>query len=107
MDETRRSSDIKSSHRTSLILSLIFIFFYNYAHAEYRAHQYVITNKTTNENYSVISSLNPTAYVAYHGGSMTIGLELINTWLCPGYTGKKKPICQSPEQRLNANQEKI
>ena len=91
-------------NRASLVLSLLtFLFTFN-IRAEYRAHQYVITNKQSDEDYTIVSSLNPRAYLAYHGGSESIELKLVNTWLCPGYTGKKKPICKSPEMRLAEGQ---
>lgn len=104
MDEASRNSNTKISFRASLVLSLLIFLFSKDIKAEYRAHQYVITNKQSNDNYTVVSSLNPRAYLAYHGGSESIEIKLVNTWLCPGYTGRKKPVCKSPEMRLAEGQ---
>ena len=69
--------------------------------AEYRAYQYMV--KTT-DPYAVatnakaqytISTLNPQMYKSYHGGSF-ITVDLLRTWICPGYTGRGQKICDHP-----------
>lgn len=66
--------------------------------AEYRAFQYFIKSKTfTNTR---VSTLNPVAFRAYHGGPQEIEINLLKTWMCPGYTGNFKAICPSPEKQL-------
>lgn len=98
MDKTYRSWNVKKQLRTSLIFML---FFCQNAVSEYRAYQYLITNKITQDNYTVVSSYDPRAYIAYHGGPESIELEMLRTWICLGYTGKKKDICDSPTQKMS------
>ncbi len=72
--------------------------------AEYRVYQYFVRSKNTfiqdNPSYIVTSSLNPTAYVAYHGGPGNIEVDLVRTWMCPGHTGNRKEYCSSPYKKL-------
>lgn len=69
--------------------------------AEYRAYQYIVkTNDpfavATNANAQyIVSTLNPQMYRSYHGGSF-IKIDLLRTWICPGYTGKGQDICDHP-----------
>lgn len=77
--------------------------------AEYRAYQYLIKSKINPSNdelktYTTIknSTLSPTSFIAYNGGPSTIKIELIHTWMCPGYTSKK-PICKPLAQGNNGN----
>ena len=69
--------------------------------AEYRAYQYLVK---TNDPYAVatraqaqylVSSLNPQMFKRYHGGSH-VSVDLLRTWICPGYTGKHLPVCAHP-----------
>ena len=67
--------------------------------SEYRAYQYIVKTKISNQTDrlqagdSIISStLSPTSYVSYHGGSDIVSIDLINTWMCPGNTAHKR-IC--------------
>lgn len=75
--------------------------------AEYRAYQYLVK---TNDPYAVAtraqaqyitSSLNPQIYKSYHGGSM-ISVDLLRTWICPGYTGKFLKVCDHPYDKVGA-----
>ena len=86
------------------ILITLFLISQN-AWCEYRVYQYVIKNKVVSSNdqpQSSIrtSSLNPQSFIAYNGGNNLVGIDLIRTWICPGYTGKKKKICNSPYGKL-------
>ncbi len=69
--------------------------------AEYRAYQYLVkTNAAfavaTNARAQYLTStLNPAMYQSYHGGTY-ITVEFLRTWMCPGYTGLKTPICDHP-----------
>lgn len=73
--------------------------------AEYRAYQYVITQKIQMQDQPVssivISTLDPTSYSAYNGGRSLISVDLLRTWICPGHTGKRS-ICPSPYAQLPA-----
>lgn len=82
------------------ILSL-FSFFSLPAIAEYRVYQYLVK---TNDPYAVAmkaeaqyitSTLNPQMYQSYHGGSK-LSVDLLRTWICPGYTGLYQPHCDHP-----------
>lgn len=69
------------------------------AFGEYRAYQYVVVNKIPFEDQIkssiVVSTLDPRTYISYHGGSRLVNVDLLRTWICPGYTGKRG-ICPSP-----------
>jgi hypothetical protein len=71
------------------------------AWAEYRAYQYLVKSSdayavaTKAKAQYLTSTLNPQAFQSYHGGSM-VTVDLLRTWICPGYTGRNKPICDHP-----------
>lgn len=76
------------------------------AQAEYRAYQYLVKS---NDPYAmatkaspqyITSTLNPQMYKSYHGGSF-ISIDLLRTWICPGYTGKGQKICDHPYDKGN------
>ena len=77
------------------------------AYSEYRVYQYYVTSKHINNidsnAYQVVSTLDPQAYKAYHGGSQAIKVDLIKTWTCPGYTGGRRPICSAPQDEITTN----
>lgn len=73
---------------------------------EYRAYQYIVKS---NDPYAIatkaraqyiVSTLNPQMYKSYHGGSF-VKIDLLRTWICPGYTGKGQPICDHPYDKEN------
>jgi hypothetical protein len=92
-----------------LINALVFITFTLLAtnvSAEYRAYQYLVK---TNDPYAVatkakaqyiVSTLNPQMYKSYHGGSF-VSVDLLRTWICPGYTGRGQKICDHPYDKEN------
>jgi hypothetical protein len=71
------------------------------AFAEYRAYQYIVKNNdpyavaTKAQAQYIVSTLNPQMYKSYHGGSF-IQIDLLRTWICPGYTGHGRPVCDHP-----------
>ncbi len=71
------------------------------AKAEYRAYQYLVKNNdpyalaTKASAQMIVSTLNPSVFQSYHGGNY-IKLELLRTWMCPGYTGKGQRVCDHP-----------
>lgn len=74
--------------------------------AEYRVYQYTIKNtnqlnSSPSELKYIKSTLNPIAYKAYHGGGSSIQIDLLRTWICPGHTGNKKDLCESPYKKLS------
>jgi hypothetical protein len=79
------------------------------AHAEYRVYQYMVGPK--NKQFVVNdsgakpqrSTLNPVAFIAYHGGNSAVDVTLLRSWMCPGYTGKKD-FCPHPSEREVASE---
>jgi len=75
------------------------------AQAEYRVYQYYIKAKfpvvQDSGAYLVTSSLDPGSYIAYHGGSENITIDLLRTWMCPGHTGNMRQYCKSPYDKVS------
>lgn len=71
--------------------------------AEYRAYQYYIRPKVDKNQevkaYLVTSALDPVSYNSYYGGSTSIEVDLLRTWICPGDTSRHKEICRSPYKK--------
>lgn len=86
------------------ILCLILLFISELALAEYRVYQYYVRPKRplfpNAKAYLITSSLDPVAYKSYHGGEESLVVDLLRTWICPGYTGKNKDYCPSPYAKL-------
>lgn len=84
---------------------LIFIFFGIQINiiSEYRVFLYKVQNKIsskeTSESQIITSTLSPKSYLSYHGGSQSISINLLKTWMCKGHTGLN-PICISPFESL-------
>ena len=64
--------------------------------AEYRVYQYYVRTKIQNltkvDAELVTSTLNPVAYIAYHGGNESIEVNLLRSWQCMGDTSKSS-VC--------------
>jgi hypothetical protein len=80
----------------------VFIFFFSLSvHAEYRVYQYIVKTDdpfavaTKAKAQYIVSTLNPQMYQSYHGGKL-ITIEMLRTWMCPGYTGQAKRVCGHP-----------
>jgi hypothetical protein len=90
-----------------ILITLSFFSINDMALAEYRVYQYSIQNKVNPDNNQNAvmrtSTLNPVAYLAYHGGSSLIKIDLLRTWICPGHTAHQQ-ICKSPYEELNAEE---
>lgn len=86
-----------------LISSIALLFLCSTALAEYRVYQYYVKSKNTlvqdQQAYLVTSSLDPSSYVAYHGGEDSIEVDLVNTWICKGDTSNRE-FCNSPYTEL-------
>jgi hypothetical protein len=73
--------------------------------AEYRAYQYLVKSNdayavaTKGQAQYITSTLNPQMYKSYHGGS-SVSIDLLRTWICPGYTGKRQPVCDHPYDKI-------
>ena len=87
------------------ILSFTFLMSFS-VFAEYRVYQYFVKSKLSliqdSNAYVVTSSLDPQGYVSYHGGEEVIAVDLLRTWMCPGYTGNRTPYCDSPYKKLKS-----
>ena len=79
-----------------LILLIFNLFFCKLAFSEYRVYQYYVRPKIQNITIVaaelVTSTLNPLAYVAYHGGRESVEVNLLRSWQCMGDTSKSS-IC--------------
>lgn len=87
--------------------TVLFSLFSISALAEYRVYQYLVKSthyKAQDQDaYMVTSSLDPVSYKAYHSGSINISVDLMRTWICPGYTGTNMPYCSSPYEKSKEN----
>ena len=89
-----------------ILTTLLIIIYSKFSFAEYRVYQYVVKNKVNIKDapnsHLIISTLNPTTYIAYNGGSNLINVDLLRTWTCSGNTGQRLKTCDSPYGRLPA-----
>lgn len=87
------------------LILLFFISLISSAFAEYRVYQYIIKNKINSQRVGkpliTNSTLDPVSFIAYNGGSKSVEIDLLRTWMCPGNT-KKKELCKSPYRELSA-----
>lgn len=85
-----------------LIATLLLIFSIAPAFGEYRVYQYYVRQKIKNltpvGSELVTSTLNPIAYLAYHGGSESVEVNLMRSWQCMGNTSKEQ-VCTISEGR--------
>lgn len=69
-------------------------------YGEYRVFQYYVRSKIQNitpqTTELVTSTLNPTTYIAYHGGDESVEVNLLRSWQCMGNTSKL-PVCTISE----------
>lgn len=76
----------------------------NVAQAEYRVYQYYVRTKVANLNPTnatlVTSTLDPRSYAVYNGGSSSIEVNLLRSWVCLGDTSKKAPCTISEGKEL-------
>ena len=87
---------------------IIYLLLYSITtYGEYRVYQYMIKHKVflpqDTDSYIVTSTLDTVSYLAYHGGSSILEIDLLRSWKCLGYTGKNTPICLSPYDTLSLN----
>jgi hypothetical protein len=88
------------------LFAFLFLLNCQIVQAEYRVYQYIVQNKIkTNDEPAgkiMLSSLDPVSFGSYHGGHDLVEVELLRTWICPGYTGESRDYCASPYERLAA-----
>jgi hypothetical protein len=86
--------------RKSPITALFIFLFSTQAFGEYRVYQYYVRPKIQNivtvSAELVTSTLNPVAYIAYHGGNESVEVNLLRSWQCMGNTSKE-PVCSVSE----------
>jgi len=79
-----------------LSLFIFTLFNSKLAFCEYRVYQYYVRPKIQNITIVaaelVTSTLNPLAYVAYHGGKESVEVNLLRSWQCMGDTSNS-PVC--------------
>ncbi|MFN8369699.1 MAG: hypothetical protein U0T83_03635 [Bacteriovoracaceae bacterium] len=85
------------------MIKILLIFFSFNLFAEYRVYQYFVKpvqNLPQDSNaYLVTSSLSPQSYLAYHGGVSAMKLNLLRTWMCPGFTGINVKYVKAPTKK--------
>lgn len=83
---------------------ILFILTCTNCFAEYRVYQYLVKSNSNlpqdPDPYIVTSTLFPSAYLAYHGGPTALKIDLLKSWMCPGYTAFKAPHCPSPIEKM-------
>lgn len=73
---------------------LAIVFSSNESKGEYRVYQYLIQNKNNLEQQPYLdqSTLDPVSYQSYHGGSKSIEIGLLRSWICRGNTSFPKNL---------------
>ena len=88
--------------KKNIFLTLFLLFYSQLSFGEYRVYQYYVRSKiegiTIVAAELVTSTLDPTAYVAYHGGNESVEVNLLRSWQCMGDTSKAQ-ICTISEGR--------
>ena len=86
-----------------LLSSLIIFLLPVMSSAEYQAYQYYVKSKYNltqkSKSYLVTSTMDPVSYISYHGGSESISVDLLRTWMCMGDTSRKD-ICEGPLSKV-------
>lgn len=89
-------------------LSLVIFILMSSANAEYRVFQYFVKSSNPlsmdQNSYQVTSTLDPTSFIAYHGGKESLSVDLVRSWMCYGNTAKKQ-LCAPPLEQMQAKQE--
>lgn len=95
---------------TIFIFLLLIVTNIKFSSAEYRVYQYYLSQKDSKPNdpngYVVTSTLGPVTYMTYYGGSTSIDVELLRTWICKGYTGNMQKHCKAPFEMMSTKKEK-
>lgn len=84
------------------LFTFILMATFSEAFGEYRVYQYYVKSKVQNINSPdaqiVTSTLNPVSYVAYNGGSLSVDINLLRSWVCMGNTSHQS-VCTISEGR--------
>jgi cytochrome c biogenesis protein CcdA len=87
-----------------LLFFLIFFLQNSEVRGEYRVYQYYVKSKIPlvqeQKAYLSTSTLDPVSYLSYHGGESSIEIDILRTWMCPGFTGLGKEICTGPYEKI-------
>lgn len=91
--------------KKKILISLFILLNSMPAFCEYRVYQYYVRPKIQNitivASELVTSTLDPIAYVAYHGGSESVEVNLLRSWQCMGDTSKAQVCMISEGKELN------
>ena len=66
-------------------------------HAEYRAYELKVFDRTTKTSETVITSFSPSDYIMTHGGPERTGIIIRASWICYGDTSRRKIVCPMPK----------
>lgn len=93
--------------KSFVLLIFMAIMVLNKANAEYRVYQFAVKAKNPysmdTKSHVVTSTLDPEAYVSYHGGGETLRIDLIRSWMCYGDTSNRQ-VCKPPIAMGNQNE---
>jgi len=79
---------------------VFFIFLFSFqVRAEYRAYQLLISDSTTGQKRTVITTLDDQQYVGYHHLQQTELIQIQDTWMCRG----RSDLSQDINQRICPN----
>jgi hypothetical protein len=91
--------------KKKIFFSLFTLFHSKFSFSEYRVYQYYVRPKIQNitivGSELVTSTLNPIAYIAYHGGNESVEVNLLRSWQCMGDTSKAQVCSISEGRELN------
>ncbi|MBC7538303.1 MAG: hypothetical protein H7281_05755 [Bacteriovorax sp.] len=91
--------------KKKIFISLFILLNSKLALCEYRVFQYYVRPKIQNITIVsaelVTSTLDPIAYVAYHGGNESVEVNLLRSWQCMGNTSKAQVCSISEGRELN------
>jgi len=83
---------------------LIFLFINSMAIAEYRVYEFALKDHSNIDDQPtsqiIRSTLPPRTYLTYYSAHGNLKVDLMRTWICPGYTGRFKNLCNSPYDKF-------
>ncbi|MDD4974802.1 MAG: hypothetical protein PHY93_10655 [Bacteriovorax sp.] len=91
--------------KIKFFIPLFILLYSGLSFSEYRVFQYYVRPKIQNITVVtaelVTSTLDPIAYVAYHGGQESVEVNLLRSWQCMGNTSKSQVCSISEGRELN------
>lgn len=76
---------------------LLWLLWPTLAWGEYRTYELLITNSTSGNTRTVVSTLDHIQYPYYYPLNQGETIQYVDSWMCWGNTEKFKPLCPKPE----------